>query len=435
MWGWKPGYIAASTEPVQSSEARLLVLSSLFPSKAQPAAGVFIRERMFRVGKQRKIVVLSPQPWFPGQALIRRFRPHFRPPAPPYEVMAGVEVHRPRYFSFPGVLKRIDGISMGLCSLRTAGRLVRDLRLNVLDVHFAYPDGRAGAFLAPRLGLPMVLTLRGKEKRESKGELRGALTRAITVARRIITVSNDLRDLAVELGAHPSRVHVVGNGIDVAKFSPIPRAQARAHLRLGHDWQILVSVGGLVKRKGFQRVIEVLPALLCRFPRLHFIIVGGPGPEGDDSPEFKAQANEHGVTGHVHFLGPKPPDQLFEVLSAADVFVLASSYEGWANVLLEAMACGIPVVATDVGGNAQVVSDERLGFVIPFGDTDALETAIDRALRFPWDRSVIRAYAVANAWERRIPLLLEVFDAVHSEAVMRQTPRAAAAAPGGRGVD
>ncbi len=64
-------------------------LSSLFPSEAQPAAGVFIRERMFRVGKQRKIVVLAPQAWFPGQALIRRFRPHFRPPAPRFEVMAG----------------------------------------------------------------------------------------------------------------------------------------------------------------------------------------------------------------------------------------------------------------------------------------------------------------------------------------------------------
>jgi glycosyltransferase involved in cell wall biosynthesis len=99
------------------------------------------------------------------------------------------------------------------------------------------------------------------------------------------------------------------------------------------------------------------------------------------------------------------------------------------------MACGIPVVATDVGGNAQVVTDERLGVVTPFGDTEALGTAIDRALRFPWERSVIRAYAAENAWERRIPLLLEVFDAVLSESAMCRTPMAAAAVPGGRGVD
>lgn len=389
---------------------------------------------MFRVGKQRKIVVLAPQAWFPGQALIRRFRPHFRPPAPRFEVMAGVEVHRPRYLSLPGVLKRLDGISMGLCSLRTARRLVRDFKLNILDVHFAYPAGRAGAFLAPRLGLPMVLTLRGKEKRESYGNLRGSLTRAITTARRVITVSNDLRDLAVELGAHRSRVHVVGNGIDVAKFSPIPQAQARTRLGLGADWQILVSVGGLVKRKGFQRVIGVLPALLREFSRLHFVIVGGAGPEGDDSLEFKTMASGLGLADRVHFFGPKPPEQLFEVLSAADVFVLASSYEGWANVLLEAMACGLPVVATDVGGNSQVVNNEKLGFLTALGDAEALAKAIERALCSPWDRNEIRAYAQANAWDRRIPLLLEIFDAVLSETNNCRIPTAVAAVPGGHGV-
>ena len=398
---------------------RILVFSSLFPSQAQPTAGIFIRERMFRVARHLKIVVLAPQAWFPGQSLIRRFRPHFRPAAAPFEVMSDIEVHRPRYLSVPGVFKRLDGLSMALCSWSTARQLVRRYDLNVLDAHFAYPDGRAGAFLKRRMGLPMVLTLRGKESREARGKLRGALSEAVTSADRVITVSSALRDIAVELGAEPDKVTVVGNGIDVEKFHPIARREARNRLGLGEDWQILVSVGTLVERKGFQRIIEVLPALRNKFPRLHFVAVGGSGPEGDDSSRFKSVARDLGVADHVHFLGPMAPEKLFEPLSAADVFVLASSYEGWANVLLEAMACGLPVVATDVGGNRQVVCKPELGELAPFGDSAALRDAIDRALSTPLNRGAIRNYALANAWDSRIPVLLSIF----SEVVSAEPPR------------
>ena len=391
---------------------RLLVLSSLFPSDEQPAAGVFIRERMFRVGRHRKIVVLAPQAWFPGQSLVRWFRPHFRPLAKACEQMSGVEVHRPRYLSVPGFFKRMDGMSMALCSWWRARRLAKEYRLNLLDVHFGYPDGRAGVFLARRLGLPMVLTLRGKERRESQSELKAPLATAVTWADRVITVSNALRAVAIELGADPNRVSVIGNGIDAEKFTPIARSEARNRLGLGQDWNVLVSVGTLVERKGFQRVIEVLPALLRIFPKLHFLIVGGSGPEGDDSARFKALVGELGLTEQVHFLGPRPSDQLFEPLSAADVFVLASSYEGWANVLLESMACGLPVIATDVGGNGQVICDPKLGRVVPFGDSEALKEALAKALATQWDSAAIREYALANTWDRRIPILIDIFDTV-----------------------
>ena len=125
---------------------------------------------------------------------------------------------------------------------------------------------------------------------------------------------------------------------------------------------------------------------------------------------MKSQVAALGLERHVHFLGPVDPDQLHGPLSAADLFVLASSYEGWANVLLEAMACGIPVVATDVGGNGQVVSDAKLGRIVPLDDPAALESAIGWALDQSWDRDAIRAVAEANSWDSRIPVLLEAFD-------------------------
>lgn len=404
--------------------ARLLVLSSLFPSAAQPNAGLFIRERMFRVARRRPVVVVAPQPWFPGQALVRRFRPHFRPMAARREVMGGIEVHRPRFLCVPGVLKRSDGFLMAASSFLTVRRLVRVHRLNLLDVHFGYPDGAAGRLLARWLGLPMVLTLRGKEERQARTEVCGPLQRAVRAADRLVTVSEALRTVALSFGAEPARITVIGNGIDLDKFERQPRAAARAQLGLPADARVLVSVGTLVERKGFDRVIDCLPPLLAKFPTLYFLVVGGSGPEGDMATRLRAQAAVLGLGDRVRFLGPMAPEQLKLPLSAADVFVLATSYEGWANVFLEAMACGLPVVSTEVGGNAQVVSSPALGTLVPLGDGAALIAALGDALARDWDREQIVEYARANAWERRIPPLLEVLDG----ALQRQPQAAAAAA-------
>ena len=391
---------------------RLLVLSSLFPSAAQPGAGLFIRERMFRVGKHLPIVVVAPQPWFPLQELIRRVRPHFRPMAVRFEMMEGVEVHRPRFFCIPGVLKWTDGTFMALSIYFTVRRLVRRHRINVLDAHFGYPDGVAGTMLGRWLSLPVVLTLRGKEERQARTDVGRALRRAVCRADRIVTVSDALRDVAIKFGADPARITVIGNGIDLSKFRRLPRQEARAALGLPDDARVLVTVGTLVERKGIHRVVDCLPDLLKVYPSLRYLVVGGAGPEGDISARLRAQAAALGVADRVHFLGPYPPERLSIPLSAADVFVLATSYEGWANVFLEAMACGLPVVSTQVGGNAQVVCSPALGTLVPFGDAKALTAALDDALRRAWDRDAIVAYAQSNAWETRIPPLLTLFDAV-----------------------
>lgn len=416
------------TAKVASLRPRLLVLSSLFPSAAQPTAGVFIRERMFRVGKHLPIVVVAPQPWFPFQGLIRCFRPHFRPPAAHFEVMDGVDVHRPRFLCLPGVLKGSDGVLMALSTYWTVRRLVRRHAINVLDVHFGYPDGRAGTLLGRWLKLPVVLTLRGKEERQSRTGVAAPLRCAVRTADRVVTVSEALRDVAVEFGADPARVLVIGNGIDLARFSPLPRDQARAALGLPSAARVLVSVGGLVERKGFHRVIDCLPELLHRNRDLHLLIVGAAGPEGDISAQLHAQVGRLGLVDRVHFLGGMVPDGLKVPLSAADVFVLATSYEGWANVFLEAMACGLPIVTTRVGGNAQVVSHTDLGTLVPFGDSAALTVALDAALRKDWNRAAIRAYAQVNAWEERIPILVRLFEDLLAAREASSSPEAAVGA-------
>lgn len=395
---------------------KLLVLSSLFPSPAQPGAGVFVRERMFRVAKHLPLVVLAPQAWFPFQGLIRRFRPHFRPPAPSFEVMDGIEVHRPRFLCFPGVWKRTDGMFMAIGCFLTARRVVRRHRLNLLDVHFGYPDGYAGILLKRWLRIPMVLTLRGKEERQARMDVGGVLRKAVLGADRLVTVSDALRQVALQFGADDRKITVIGNGVDLDKFRSIPRLTARSQFGLPTNARILVSVGTLVERKGFHRVLDCMPALRERHPDLHLLIVGGAGPEGDIGPRLRAQTQSLGLGGCVHFLGAFPPDQLHVALSAADVFVLATSYEGWANVFLEAMSCGLPVVTTRVGGNSEVVCDPSVGTVVEFGDAEALIEAIDAAVVRAWDHEAIIRYAQSNGWERRIRVLVHVLQDALAEA-------------------
>jgi teichuronic acid biosynthesis glycosyltransferase TuaC len=176
------------------------------------------------------------------------------------------------------------------------------------------------------------------------------------------------------------------------------------------DAKVLISVGGLVERKGMHRVIEVMPALIEHHPDLHYLIVGGASPEGDNRAELEAQVAKLGLVDRVHFLGPMPSDDLKWPLSASDVFVLATRNEGWANVFLEAMACGLPVVTTDVGGNAEVVCRDELGSIVPFGDATALQQALDQALNKDWDRTAILDYARDNQWDKRVAQLLRAYE-------------------------
>jgi glycosyltransferase involved in cell wall biosynthesis len=297
--------------------------------------------------------------------------------------------------------------------------LVRDLaqrgQADIIDAHFAYPDGYAAMLLGKWLDLPVTITLRGTETRLAKyPALRKQLRAALAGAARIFTVSSSLRRLALDLGADGAKVEVVGNGVDTDRFRRLDKMQARRELGLPHDAPVLCSVGGLVERKGFHRVISLLPSLSRRWPGLCYLVAGGPSPEGDIRSRLEAQIDELHLRECVQLLGPVSPDRLATLLSAADVFVLATRNEGWPNVFLEAMACGLPVVTTDVGGNREVVCRPSLGIVVPFDDGGALEKAIDQSLRQDWDHVEIRRYAESCSWEGRVDLLVARFRSLHA---------------------
>jgi teichuronic acid biosynthesis glycosyltransferase TuaC len=388
----------------------IVVLSSLYPSSVRPFAGLFIRERMRRVAQQLPLCVVSPVPWFPLQGLIRYWRPHYRPQPPQHEDQAGVTVYFPRFLALPLWGRWLDGVMMALCCWPLLKRLQRQGRCQLIDAHFAYPDGYAGRLLATWLRVPLSITVRGTEVPLSQKPLRRRLmVAALQRAQQLVAVSQSLRQLLIAFGIAPERITVVPNGVDDTLFYPLDKALARNTLGVADAVPVLISVGGLVPRKGLHRVIALLPALRQQFPTLQYWLVGGASAEGDYRDQLQAQVTALQLDDAVRFLGALPPDQLRQPLSAADVLVLASSNEGWANVLLEAMACGVPVVATAVGGNAEVVADDALGLVVAADDDAALLQGLLTALQRRWSRQPLLDYAAQHRWQPQIERLVAAF--------------------------
>jgi glycosyltransferase involved in cell wall biosynthesis len=395
----------------KSSRARVLVFSSLFPSSAAPQAGIFIKERMSRVANRIPVVVVSPQPWSPFDPLIRLFRANFRPRGCRHEVMDGIRVFRPRFFSLPSIFKGLDGWMMAACSDRLVRYLLREFKPTAIDAHFVYPDGYAAGVLARRYGLPHTITLRGSKDESLIGTAREtALRRALSSADLIFSVSDALkRDVGLRLGQPDHKIRVVRNGVDLERFFPVGRVQARQRFGLRPHDNVLVSAGRLVEGKGFHRLIPLLSRLSDQYPNLHLLIAGAGTTSEDMEQSLRDLAAEAGLADRVHFCGALSHEDMRYFYSAGDVFCLATRYEGWANVFLEAMACGLPVVTTDVGGNSQVIRLEEVGALVPFWDADAFGQALKDALGRNWDRNAIRSYAMQHGWDQPIEDLISTF--------------------------
>lgn len=387
---------------------KVLVLTSVFPNQKLPGLGVFVRERMFKVAEHCELKVVAPAPWFP---LINQFKKNYRPTIPYKEIQEGVEVYHPRFFNIPRYFKFLDGFFFFIFSLYSLKKIKKNFDFDVIDSHFAYPDGFGAVLLGKYFRKPVTITVRGTiRKFSSARSISPLLKYALKNAARIFTVCDDLRNAAIDAGGPAENIEVVANGIDKEKFFVIDQMSARENLSLDFSRKIMISVGGLTERKGFHRIIELLPALRETFPDILLIIVGGASVEGNNEEYLRQRVVELQVEDHVFFAGPQPHDQLYKWLNVADIFCLATSNEGWANVFLEAMACGLPVVTTKVGGNPEVVCSEDLGILVPFGDSEALRTALVAALTKTWDRTHIVQYAKENTWDKRIQTLLKRFE-------------------------
>jgi glycosyltransferase involved in cell wall biosynthesis len=388
-----------------ATRMRLLTFTTLYPNARQPSHGVFVENRLRElIGSGRvESRVVAPVPWVPAWLEAHSRHGHLAA-IPAREWRHGLSVAHPRYALAPRIGMNLAPFALYLAGARAAEALLAEgYDFDLIDAHYFYPDGVAAALLARRFNRPLTITGRGSDLNLiPRYRLpRTMIAWAARAADGLITVCDALHRPLREMGIAPERITTLRNGVDLRRFHPIERDGARA--RRGLSGLVLASVGHLITRKGHDRVIEALTDL----PEATLLIAG----DGPEEGALRALARNLGVDARVRFLGRLAHDALAEVYGVADLLVLASSREGWANVLLEAMACGTPVVATRVWGTPEVVAAPEAGALVE-RDGPSIARGVRAVLARAIDRRATRAYAERFSWDETTEGQIRLFESI-----------------------
>ncbi|QWT21708.1 glycosyltransferase family 4 protein [Bacillus sp. NP157] len=370
---------------------KILVLTNLFPTPWDPRRGAFNRQQFQRLGERHDVDVLTAV--------------DFR------ERMAGAkgQVHVPNvkrdHFTFyhpPGIGRFLNALCYVACVMWQRGRELRRANYDVVLGSWAFPDGVAAAWIARLLGVPYAVKVHGSDLNvQANARLRRMQIRhSLRGAGAVLAVSKALAQKAIDIGARPDAVETVYNGVDGKLFRRGNRAAARERLGLPLDVPLVLYVGNLKVSKGCMDLIDAFPSLAKqrRDARLYFV---GDGP---DFTTLEDRAASLCCASAVHFAGPVGHAALPDWFRAADLLCLPSHNEGVPNVVLEAMACGTPVVATSVGGIPEVVPTFA-GILVPAHHPDLLARALADMLDRHVDAEAIAAHATSFRWEDNIDRL------------------------------
>jgi glycosyltransferase involved in cell wall biosynthesis len=386
---------------------RILCVSNLFPNPFQPGKGVFNYRLFAGIARHADVRVISPILWTDE---LRARRGGARPfPRGSWTAWEGLQVLYPRYLYTPGCLRQYYGAFFEACLRRSFQRALAEFQPDLVHACWAYPDGWAVWRLARECRLPVTLKIHGSDL-ELVDRFPSRKPRTVEVLSNvdgIFTVSDSLRDRAVELGAPGERVWTIFEGTDTERFSPGNRRQARQELGLPPDGRRLLLVGNLVPVKAIHHFIDACRRLVAERVDFTADLLG----DGPLRGTLENQIDRLGLGDRVRLRGQKPNGELPQWYRAADLVVLSSESEGIPNVLVEAASCGTPFVATNVGGISEIAHLSS-GELVPPGDSAALAQAIaamlgDPArLNFRIDRSLIPT--VADAAKRKVAIFSDL---------------------------
>jgi glycosyltransferase involved in cell wall biosynthesis len=381
----------------------VLSVSIPYPRPGRRHGGLFVQRRLSALSRRVDLAVVNPQPWFP---MVRPVESSSADDAGHAEVPP---VTRPRMFYLPGLFKGLDSFWLRRVLLAEIHHRRRDRPIDLIDAQFEYPEGVGAVQAARALGLPVFITLRGLLTKYLKSPARRSqCLAAMRAATGIISVAHALKRTAESHGIDGTTIRVIPNAVDARTFAPGPRDEARAALGIDPVGPLIVTVGYLQPVKGQHDLIPALAGVQARRGPVRLALLGDDRHDHSYTRTIRRQIAEGGLGTAVSLLGPQPPDHVARWLRAADLFVLPSYHEGCCNAVLEALACGTPVVTTPVGDNGDYVTEDR-GRITPVGDVDALAAAIIAALDRAWDRPAIAAAVASRTWDHVAEETLDFF--------------------------
>lgn len=375
----------------------LFISASLYPSDIRPQMGLFVEKRLciLRDSLPADTIfdIYSPVPFFPFS---HKIFGHYADYAtiPHIQHRHEFEIKYPRHLHIPLTRHRFTMDFVADC-------LEKNLRANIqkyqkkpdiLIAEYGFPDGLALAKLGRKYNIPVIFTARGSDI--SYFPKLPAVKKNIADYKEnisgIICVSHDMKQDILNLGFDENKVTVIGNGVDTTLFMP---CDDTAYIREKYGIKtkyIISSVGGLIPRKGHDLSIQALSYI----PDTSLIIAG----QGDALESLKSLVKSLSLHDRVYFVGQKTHAELSEIYSMSDVFLLSSLSEGRANVLLEAAACGCPLVSSNVQGTSEIITHHLIGQIFTQRDPEQLAYVIKNILYNYYDRKKIRNHTFRFSW-------------------------------------
>lgn len=383
---------------------RILTFTSLYPNSIQPNHGVFVEERMLNLKNTGEISyqVISPVPWFPFLNLIsEKYKKYNK--IPYEEVWNSITVKHPRYLMIPKIGVSFQALSMALCSISAVRKIKANQNgIDLLDAHYMYPDGVAAACISKIYRMPLIITARGTDVNviSEIWYLKPQIKWATRISDAIITVSNALSEKLIRQGVEKKKLHTIRNGVDFDKFEPNNTNKIRSKYNITGN--LILSVGNLIESKGHGIVIEAVKHI----PQTHLLIIG----EGEYQEKLDKLILKLDLQNRVELVGSVDHSKMSEFYAASDFLILMSSREGMPNVVLESLACGTPVITTNVGDTKEVIVNEELGQVLERRSVDDLVNAINKQILKTNHESNIRQYAVNSfSWKTSCNKLKNIF--------------------------
>jgi glycosyltransferase involved in cell wall biosynthesis len=361
---------------------RILTLSNMYPSKSNRNSGIFIHKQVkYLTGEGCRFVVISPNAFSP-QFLWFNSKWRAYGHIPLTDEIEGITVNYPRYLRIPGKLFHgLSCYSLYYGAKNFLHQIIEDFKPHLIHAHAATPMGYVGLMLRKKYHLPLVCSLRGSDIHTYPkfGKQSMLLTKKVlSEADQLVSVSNALKIEAETIGQAKKEIAVVHNGCDSGTFINNEGDGNAIRMKMGISAQdkVIIFVGGISKGKGVYELVEAFINLSQKYQHLQLILVGS----GQESATINSIVSSIGLANRIHMTGSLHHDEISQWLSAADIFVFPSHNEGLPNAVLEAMACGLPVVATRVGGIPEAIEDGQSGILIKEKDADSLIRAIDRLL-------------------------------------------------------
>ena len=390
---------------------RVAVVTSEFPINAEPYRGIAIYQTVMALQKLAEVEVFCPISCYPRWRFLQPKSFYFRRVLPGYSP-PNTCAHYEEYPALPFLSRSLNGRTCARHLLPMVKKFAPDRILS----YWIYPEGYAAVLLGEKLGVPVVVGSRGFDLSRIRDPFVYFLTkRAMQRSSLVLTVSEELRRRALRFGIPPERVRTIHNGCDRRLFHVADRQVARTELGVRPEARLVLYVGRLDRLKGVRELLEAGMRLIGGNLDLELAYIG----EGPMEEVLRSRCAQLNLSQRLRLLGTRTSPEVARWLAAADLLCLPSYSEGCPNVILEALACGRPVVATNVGGIPELL-DSRCGLLVPPKDPARLAQALSAALERSWDATAIAA-SFGRSWE---DVAEETFEACYAAA---QTETVAAA--------